>query len=538
MIVRFFFSTLMLMTGFAGIFGQDLLSQVSGKSIPSEKIALKKVHRYGQPQILSERNNPEAIVFSNKNFLTGPAAIATSDSSKKNKFGGKWNNESMTDMGYLVMQPFLKPGTNSAGLWVGRFADVSGLTSFGCATGMASYQDSGKTVYARGLFAYFGFQKSYSLLKNNVVDVNPLWGMGFQYNRMENIKRAASMRAETGGVGIYVSGGLGILLGPISVKAKVQAITSINFNKANLIRASQVIPSITIGIRPGKSIFDPDHLTVAGLHYMQQKLNEKYTLTDKGIEYSYTLKTTYTPGSVSATDVRPYFFIGPTFAGNPDPSLILSPQTAGFCLGFRRSFFFFEGSFERGNFNFMDPVLGNFFGKAPKPNSNNYALPRMDGVFLNSSRVGIKMGLDMVSIGAKKGFIPYSREGKKKLSKLTSYYAFIPTIGFGSFNLGALQFTDSAGLTAYRQYLANSGKTVDSTTAFATRDWKLGNAGYTALGATLILGAVSFEYTIYMAKINGKKTLTTTTWGVSYKLPVFRLFRMGKARRLERKLNA
>jgi hypothetical protein len=420
---------------------------------------------------------------------------------------------------------------------MGRYGDVAGLASFGCATGLGSYQDSGKTVYARGLFAYFGFQKVYSLLKNNFVDVNPLFGLGFQYNRMENLPKAASFRTETGGVGLYISGGLGLTLGPIVVKAKVQAITSINFNKANMVKGTQLMPTVTIGIRPGKSIFDPDHLTVDGVHYMQEKLNERYSVSGNTVTHSYTLKTSYVPGTVTASDVRPYFFIGPTFAGSADPGQLLNPHTVGLCMGFRKSIFLLEGGIEKGNFNFMDPVMGNFFGHAPKPHDKNYSLARMDGVFENSTRAGLKIGLDMVSIGKKRGFIPYSREGKRKLSKLTSYFAVIPTVGFGNMNVGTLLFADSSGLNAYKTYLTNTGQKSDSTAAFTTRGWKLDNASYTSFGVTLILGAVSFDYTVYLTKINSKKTFTTTTWGVSYKLPIFRIFRMGKAKKLERKLN-
>ncbi|MBC7863502.1 MAG: hypothetical protein IAF38_11035, partial [Bacteroidia bacterium] len=459
--------------------------------------------------------------------------------SKKSGSDTKFVNESMMDFGYLVAQPFLKSEAKSDGLWMGRYADVAGVATFGCATGLASYQDSAKTIYARGLFAFFGFQKCYSLLKNNFVDVNPLFGMGFQYNRMENIAKAVNFRTETGGVGVYVSGGIGITLGPISVKAKVQAITSINFNKANLVKGNQAIPSVTLGIRPGKSIFDPDHLTVAGVHYMQEKINEKYSVSGNTLYHSYDIKTTYVPGTVTASDVRPYFFIGPTFAGSADPYQILNPRTMGLCMGFRKSYFYIEGSFERGNFNFMDPVMGNFFTNAPKPTNKNYASPRMDGVFVNSSRVGMKLGVDLVSIGKKKGFIPYSREGKRKLSKLTSYYAIIPTFGFGNMHLGPLQFADSAqGLTAYKNYLTNSGKAADSTVAFTSPGWKLDNTGYTSFGITLMLGAVSFDYNIFRAKLDGKKTAVTTTWGVSYKLPLFRLLRYGKAKKLQKKYDA
>jgi hypothetical protein len=487
-----------------------------------------------------------AAIFSfpnlkNKNFYNKSSAnfsiLTLNVNAPADKEKTMWDKPNALDMGYMVMKPFLKNGAKSNGLWEGRYCDFLNAASLGVATGIVGYQDpdTARTIYARGLFCYFGYQQQLPLIKNHLFDIYPLFGCGFQYNRVENIKEfiGKNMGAETNGIGVYASGGLGIALGPLVVKAKVQALATMNTNKANIFRGAQLMPSVTVGLKPGRKLFDPDHLTVDGVRYYTHLVDEKYTATT----YSYTLQTTYVPGSVSSVDVRPYFFLGPTYAGSMDPDNELNARSGGLCLGYRNAWFFWEASFESGNFNFMDPVYGNFLGHTPKPNDKNFGLARMDGVFINSSRVGMKFGIETTSIGLKKGFIPYSHEGKKKLSKLTTYTAIIPNIGFGTMHIGALEFADSAGLSAYRTYLVNTAQKSDSTAPFVKPGWNIENAPYTSLGVDVIFGALSFEYNLFLTKIEGKKVFTTTTWGLAYKLPIFRLMRMGKAKKIQRKLN-
>ncbi|RYD83311.1 MAG: hypothetical protein EOP53_01225 [Sphingobacteriales bacterium] len=486
------------------------------------------------------------LIFLNDAFAQKATPSAKSDPPKQNQnpapenrpkkiSNSDWNAKNMNSAGYEIGTPQLKNGAKSGGIWEGRYVDIAGILSFGYMKQMVSYQDSGKTLYTPGTYFYGGAQICYSLFKNNVFDIYPFWGAGIQYNKAQNGIRYNAQNEdraiETNALGGYLSGGVGVTVGPFTAKAKMTGIASINFNKANEVKGLQYFPSLTIGLKPGRILMNPYMFSAAGLHYRSEVKDEKYTQVDPThIQYSYTVKTTFNEGSANVYDVRPYFFIAPAYNGSIIPDQARPARNYGLQTGFRYGSLYMDANYMQGNFGFKDPIKRD--GYVEKMD-RNYGAGRMDGAFINSSRYSFRLGLELITWAAKSNFIAYSDYNVSKLKRATSYYAIIPNFSVGKMNLGKAQFTDSSGESTFNQYIAENSLVREEQTPFINGAGNLKNKTYYTAGCMFILGTVSFDYDFYFLKVDSRKVNLANTWGVSWKLPVARIFRIGKVMRLE-----
>ncbi len=475
----------------------------------------------------------------------------------------------VTNLGYEFARPFLKSGTNSVGLWQGMYMDLSGYVSCGAYTGMASYQDSGRTIYTRGISGYLGAQLYLSKFKSKNLNIFPFYGGGLTMNKLQNniklrdpeFNRHNQVLAL--GVGLYGSFGIAMILGPVVIKAKLQANACANFNNANEFKALQITPSITVGFKTGDKWLRPKEIISKGNHVHQELVSSTYigdkkyttysvkyvprsyyhdgyveghnvytTTTTTIPQYHHTYKEVHTEGTIKVTDVGKHFFLAPKLEGSLLSSKNMIAAAYSIQAGFRLSRLLIEFNYSHGGFAMKDPI-SRFDESLPIGDiavNPHYTAP-MDGVFINSDRIGMKLGLNIMVYKNKTNFegnTAQDNENIKKSKRATQPWGVIPTIGFGIMSLGEFNFSNEHGESAFKNYIFQKDST--DTTSLEnipfnylgiTNDFGTTNqTGYLTLGLNFFVGVVSFEYEMFI--VNGK-TLNHTL-GVAIKFPVFRLF--------------
>lgn len=430
----------------------------------------------------------------------------------------------------------LRPGYENNSLWTGYQADIAGVVTVGHLRGQATYQDSAGTVHMDGSHTYGGGQFCYPLFKNQIFDIYPMWGIGVQYNRMQNGRLYNSQdenhQIETAGLGGYLSVGLGVMFGPVSVKVKVTGIATANFNRANAVEPFQYYPSVTVGIKPLKLLLNPYMFTADGIRHSSGITDIQNVQNYRGetVAINYTVKTTVTEGSATVMDVRPYWFLGPTFTGSLNPQRAQGNRMTGIVGGFRYGSIYMDGSYAGGGVPFGDLLKHDGF---LKPNEANYAAPRMDGYFGNSTRYGGRFGVDLITWFQKSNFIANTGAQGRKLRQATSYYALIPSAGYGIMNLGAAVFNDPAGKAYYQAYTSKNG--FDGFNVLQRQNQRI---PYFTLGGMFILGAISADFNVYFVQPSGEKTRALTReMSIAWKLPVVRLFRIGRVLKMQKAQN-
>ncbi len=474
---------------------------------------------------------------------------------KKEKIKGELSLIKTTNIGYEFSKPFLKSGTNSLDMWQGFFVDAGGYFSGGFSTGMASYKDesSGKTLYMRGVSGYMGVQMFLSKRKSQKFNIFPFYGGGFMGNSLQNnikLNNADFNKNNTVvalGIGMYATTGLVMILGPVVVKAKIQAQACANFNKANDLKAIQLVPSITIGFKNGYKWLRPKTLKATGNHIHKEIESSTYLGTETKITYHteyhpetfssyaykvdvktttvtpiyhHTYKDVYTAGSIQVDDVGKHFFIAPKLEGSIISTKNMFALAYGLQTGFRVKRLLLEFNYTQGNFGMKDlvPKMGE---------KNNFYTEPMDGYFQNSVRIGMKLGRNMMYYKNSTRFTGNTsadQKNVKKAEKATKPYGVIPNIGFGIMSLGDFKFSNVNGENSYKNYFSS----IDSTNTNSLENIPYNHlgitnqkgTGYLTLGLNIFLGVVSLEYDLFIVK---GKTLNHTV-GVAIKFPVLRLF--------------
>jgi photosystem II stability/assembly factor-like uncharacterized protein len=468
----------------------------------------------------------------------------------------------VSNLGYEFANPFVKTGTNSVGLWQGMYMDLNGVFSCGAYTGMASFQDGDRTVFTRGISAYIGAQLYLSKIKSKSLNLSPFYGGGLTVNRLQNnVKLMDSEFINNNqvvalGVGLYGSFGLAMIFGPVVVKAKIQANACANFSKANDLKALQIIPSITVGFKTGNKFLRPKEIISTGNHVHQEiasttiigsntykiytvyytpgiyngyKVITEKTTTVPVLHHTY--KDVYTAGSIRVTDVGKHFFLAPKLEGSLLSSKNSFAKAYGIQAGFRVSRLLLEFSYSHGDIAMKDPIsrsgkevpIGNF-----ELENENFYLAPMDGVFRNSNRVGMKLGLNVMYYKNKTNFVGNTTkdmQNLKKAKKATWVYGLVPTVGFGVMSLGDFKFTNENGENAFKNYISQQDSTdINSLENIPFNYYGINGivanqTSYLTLGLNLFVGVVSLEYDLFIVK---GKTLNHT-FGVAVKFPIFRL---------------
>ncbi len=460
---------------------------------------------------------------------------------KKQVDNMEWKMRNMTSLGAEAGMVQLRGGNKTESLWIGKYVDIGGIFTIGYMNGQGSYDDSSRTVQCDGKIVFGGAQLSYPIFKSNVFDIAPFWGIGVEYNSMQNIRKYNDQNPErqfeTSGIGGYLSAGVGVTLGPFMVKAKVTGMTTANFNHANMIKATQFYPSVSIGLKPGRMLMNPYLFTADGLHYREEITDETITreyvnsTTDK-LTYTATVKTTFSQGSVSVMDVRPYFFLGPQYLSGNEASSFGKSAFYGVVGGFRIGSFYMDGSYSQGDMPFRDPIKEYGFVDVTSP---DYGTSRMDGYFEKSSRYGSKIGVDLVTWFAKSSFIPYNGSDAHRLKQATSYYAVIASFGMGKMNLGKINFYSPGGDSAYVAYQTRNGLPANFNAISPEPMNQSRSLNYVSIGGQFMLGTIGLDLDYYFVKKNGHYTKFGKEVGVSWKIPIVRLFRIGQVMRLEKK---
>jgi hypothetical protein len=468
-----------------------------------------------------------------------------------------WRELEFTNIGYQIGQPAFKSGITSLNNWDGIFVESEGISA-GYMSGMVSFQDSNRTVYLKGMTSHIGSQQYFSFFKSKRINICPYLGGGLNFNRVQNPRKINNKEFDTEakfftmGWGFYATGGLAVVFGPVIVKAQVQAIGSFSTNKANEFKKGQLIPMLTIAFRPLDNLMKPDILKaktsktkkeIVGTEFVGYETRSyvqtlyqnwggyhspvSYNVTETKPQYRNIYENVTTHDEEVSKNIRKHFFIGMGYEGKTYSKNNISSSAFTYNTGFRFGKHLVELGIATGNFAFKDPIKrnGSVLPYTDGEWNPNYALPRMDGAFMNSSRVGIKYGYNLMGIvfdSKNKGGTKEEKEKRRKMEKATEYFAVFATIGFGVMDLGNFQFADTLGHTAYLNYINpdNSASEAFLSNIPLSNNGFEQNQAFTSFGLNMSYGAVSLEYNLYRAK---GKTLTSTI-GVALKIPIFRIF--------------
>jgi hypothetical protein len=453
----------------------------------------------------------------------------------------EWKMRNMNSLGAEIGEVKLRNEYGTEGMWVGKNLDLGGMFSMGYMNGQGTYTDSLKTVRTNGKLFYIGMQMFYPVLKSNVFDVAPFFGAGIQTNQMQNNIKYEEQGKEnslgTLGLGGYISAGVGVTVGPFVVKAKYTGIATANFNKANMIKSTQWFPSVTVGIKPGRMLLNPYLFTADGLSYRQDVIDEKITRTHLSpssdeLTYTATVRTTFSEGSVSIYDVRPYVFLGPEYITGNQSSSTGNSAFYGLVGGFRFGTLYMDASYSKGDMPFRDPIKDY---EELQRGSPYYGKVRMDGYFKNSTRYGAKVGADLIAWFAKSNFIPYTNS--QSLQQATSFYAAILTFGVGKMNFGQLAFYNVGADTTYTTYQEGNPQSNLYNALPAIAPGYTNSLKYICVGLQLLIGTVGFDWNLFYVKGDGGYTRWGKEASISWKLPIARVFRIGRVMRLEKKGN-
>lgn len=453
----------------------------------------------------------------------------------------EWKMRNMSSLGVEIGDVKLRNDYGTEGMWIGRNVDLGGIFSMGYMNGQGTYTDSLKTVHTNGNIVYGGMQLFYPIFKSNVFDIAPLIGLGVQTNKMQNTIKYEEQNEdkafETVGIGGYISAGVGVTIGPLVVKAKYTGIATANFNKANMIKSSQWYPSITIGIKPGRMLLNPYMFTADGVHYRQDITDEQVTSryvspNTQELTYTATVRTTFTEGSVSIFDVRPYVFLGPEYITGNESYSTGKSAFYGLVGGFRFGTLYMDASFSKGDMPFRDPLKDY---ENLQRASADYGNMRMDGYYKNSTRYGGKIGADLITWFAKSSFIPYG--DSQGLSQATSFYAAIVNFGMGKMNFGQLAFYNAGADTTYASYQERNPQSDLYNALPATSPRYTNSLKYISVGIEVLIGTVGFDWNLFYVKDNGGYIRWGKEASISWKLPIVRVFRIGEVMKLEKKKN-
>lgn len=445
----------------------------------------------------------------------------------------RFNNVTkLTTAGFEISQPTYNSGIKGVGYMYGPRIQIAGIGEIGYSLGNAVTSDN--KFYTKSSQYYMGFQFPFLLLKKSNVNFGPIVGLRFMAHESVDPYHIRDDFNEAG-FGVAVPLGLMIKLGPINVSAKYHFQAVYNFSKGTALKGTTAYPSVSVAFSPMNLFMNPKDFSHTGLtswmtNYNKELLGYKATYTTEGTAYSAVYLESWTQHygnhTEKATDVQPYFFIGPR--ANTNYTSFNKKKVVsgiGINMGFRRGLWFLNSFYEKSDVNFNEPVSRQSDSTSYRTPSNPYHSKRTDGSFENSTRFGGQIGIELVNLGLGKKFI-YA-EDKRKMKRVTSHYYCAPFFGYGKVQLGKLKFNSDSSEIAYQSYLDSlpiaERNTVEKNIYLSPK-----SLDFYTIGVQAGIGAVAFnaEYNIYQKTY---KKLNTINIGLALNIPIIRVGRAMKA---------
>jgi hypothetical protein len=438
-------------------------------------------------------------------------------------------NSTYLGMEYLITHPQTKNGFAMTHHMYGLNVEFMGVMTIANLTGFAYIRDS--NAHSKAKIQYIDFHGSFPIFKWRAFNFRP--EVGFRMTRTSLNYFFKDHDWDANGLGAGMSAGLAVNVGPTSVKLKYSADGLINLGR-NSMNGLTHYASVTVGFSPMNLFMNPKNFTFTGL--ARHISDYKKVKTGESVSYSSNYKTTTTTyqttwkenyglQNFSCKDVQPYWWLGPrvltNFSTFRKDQIVAS---LGANLGFRYGSLFANAFYEQGEIPFKEP----FKRKYDYQSLYQARLGRMDGSFVNSSRYGFQLGMELVTWLQKKDFVyQYSR-----LQSVTSHFSIIPFVAYGKANLGDIRFYDENGLENLEDYLEGNGSTNSTDIRKVPK-----NLDYYGLGFQVGFGAIAFNVEKSWFRGSGSFYPLTSTWLVSmnYNIPVARVVRALGSKRKFRK---
>jgi hypothetical protein len=434
-------------------------------------------------------------------------------------------NSTYVGLEMLSNKPATINGFNLTQNLYGPSVEIMGTMTLGYLTGMGYHADS--SAYSRARLMYYDFHYAMPVFKTRVFNIRPELGFRIVANQLNAY--FTDNEIDANGIGAGAFAGLSINAGSFMVKFKYGADAAFNMGN-NSFKSTMHYGSLTLGVSPMTLFMNPKNFTASGI--ARTITNYQKTWNGQGVEFKKnsdgsTTKTTtnyykeswtesYGIQDFRCKDVQPFLWFGPRAITNVNYYAGDNPIAAwGVNLGGRYGSLWINTFYEQGAIAFKEPFKRDY----DFINLNNNRLQRMDGAFVNSSRYGGQIGLELVTYLQKKDMIYMD----SKIKQATSHFSLTPFVGYVVANIGDLQFYDAKGESSLTQYLGSNGSTNDNDVRTIGDKATAFNMGIQmGIGAA----AINLERNFYKTD-DGIKRPLLGKWqlGFSYNIPVIRVLR-------------
>lgn len=467
-------------------------------------------------------------IFAASTFSQEPSKEKKSKSSRT-----RWDVlKELSSLGFEVSQPTYIDNLKGIGYMYGPRFQIMGIGEGGYNFGKAITKDN--KIYTSSRQFYLGFQYPFLVTKWKFVNLAPIIGFRFVANECRDPYYRSEDGTNEAGFGVTVPLGLMVKLGPINLMAKYNFQAIYNFSKGAGLKGVTSYPSLSVCFSPMNVLMNPQSFTHSGTKvtitdYQKKLAGYKATYTTAGTYYQAVYDEswteTYSNHTERATDVQPFFFIGPRATTNLmsfNKNKVISALGAN--IGFRRGIWFLNGYFEKGDVNFKETFKRLEDSSYLKNNSNPYPSQRLDGAFVNSTRYGGQIGIELITNGLGKKFI--YKSDRKQMKKVTSHFYCVVYGGYGVANLGNIKFNTDSGHVAYNAYLDSLSPTERNSLSkniyLVSKQLQ-----YAQAGIQIGIGAIAFnaDYNLYL---NAPAKLSGINVGMSMNIPIIRCGRAVK----------
>ncbi len=501
-----------------GICGDEKSPQLTSLKIVSILLLLNRLNLHIAHMLRLSTKSLLLVLFS-----TTISSLSAQQNQTKPK-GRDAIREESTYLGfeYLVNQPATRNGFVMNHTMHGINAEFLGIMTLGNLTGFGYLPDSG--AYSRAKMMYIDFHGSFPLFKTRWFNIRPEIGFRMVRNSMNYYYTDNEMDAN--GLGAGLSAGASVHVGPALVKFKYMADGLVNLG-GNSFKGLNHYGSVTVGLNPWNLFMNPKNFTFTGIRkyvtdYQKVQTGERvefkkdgdkeYKVTTKG--YRETWNETYGPQDFSCKDVQPYWWIGPRLVSNFsrfEKDKLLA--ATGLNLGFRYGSLYMNAFYEQGDVSFNEPFKRNYDFQSAYQGK----IGRMDGVFSNSNRYGLQLGVELVTWFQKKDYIyEYSR-----LRSVTSHFALIPIFTYGKAKFGDIRFYESQGAANVDAFVGGK-PTAENDIRLTPKEMDL-----YGLGLQIGIGAVALNIEKSYYRANDAFWKLPSTWlaTLNFNVPVARIVR-------------
>jgi hypothetical protein len=438
-------------------------------------------------------------------------------------------------IGMDVAMPSFRNDMVLKGYMFGPTIQYFGFMELGILKGTA-HKKNNELLTQNATSFFIGFKYNHILLTRRSLNFGPSFGLRFMLNELKD-PTFQDKSEGTGSFGVGPHVGAFVKLGPLFISGKMHVDGNINFSKGSSFNGLSIYPTFGVAFSPMEILMNPKEFThTAMAHWITDykstvTKSREYTASGSVYEvtrYSSTWKDNYGNKTMSCKDMQPFFFIGPRISTNIthfNKTNLLSAY--GLNIGVRRGALFLNGFYEKANIHFINALSTNYDSAQIRMGAFK---GRIDGEFVNSTKYGAQIGVELINWLQSKDFI-YEESRVKRATAFTSIVLFA---GYGKAQLGDLKFNSDSGLVSYKNYIAKDQAAITDETRNILLTKK--DKQFLSLGVQFGFGAIALntEYSFY-DKAN--KSLNNWNVGLSYNMPIIRMIRVLKVANLKRKIN-